>query len=903
MKYTLCIILLLFAGKALCQSIGIGGAVMDENNTPLSLINVKLTNNKSVSKNTLSNKDGIFTFKNLPATKYIITFNTNVYDPYADTINLANAIHDTLIDLGQIHMTHKIHMLGEVNVVDKPTGMMQKDDTLEFFSGAYKVNPDADAYDMVRKMPTIDMNGHTITAQGENIMKILVDGKPFFGNDAYAVLKALPAEIIDKVQVYNAKSEQEQFTGFSESATQKNINIITKTDKRKGLFGNVYSGSGKDNSNENRYGIGGTLNKFDGDHRFTLTLQSNNVNEQNFTEANAPNGGVGGLSYVNAGGFNYTDQWGKKMDISCSYFYNQSNTAMINTLHRTYIVSVDSGQVYDQNNLSSAKNYSHRFTAGLTYTIDSMNTLRLSPSFNFNKSLSNSQQLGNTTGGTEPINLTSNNTIGNQATYNFSNNLIYQHKFHKTSRTFSATLNAGNNYNTGAIVQMAQNTYFNNPYSDDTTNRQTSRYGNAWNITANVAYTEPTGKNSMLKVESNFFYLPAQSINTTNNYSALTRSYSLPDSIYSNSFTSYNKGQKTGLSYLFKIKNCELSFGAFYKTTQLQNQEHLPVRNNLNSRFENMLPVCSIKYKISPTKNLQLIYNTNDMPPTIYQLQNVVNTSDPLHLSTGNPGLKEPIMNNASLQYSNYNTVSKINFSLSANGSYTQNNIGTQTIIAVDDTILPLQHITLIKGTQLTMPVNIEGASAINANMNIGIPLNFIKCNFKFGINTGVNSNPAIINNSINIQHNKNSSFMLSLNSNISTDIDFIISSNTSLISNDNSLNKQANTTAINENANAVLNLVFLKSGTISTNISYMLNSGLSTGYNTGNIVWNISIGKKFFRNQRTSIKLAVFDLLNENKNIQHSITDTYVQDSKSNTLQRYLLIIINYSIRNFKSK
>jgi hypothetical protein len=206
--------------------------------------------------------------------------------------------------------------LDEVKIVAKVLAMVQKDDTLEFNAGAYKVNPDADAADLVRKMPSLEISGKNVTAQGESVVKVLVDGKPFFDNDPYASLKNLPAEIIDKVQVYNEKSEQEQFTGFSEGNTSKTINIITKPDKRNGLFGKAYGGLGGDNGGEGKYGTGFTLNGFDHDRRITLTGQSNNINIQNFSDPNAAGSGEYGLTNTKATGMNYTDKWGKKMDIT-----------------------------------------------------------------------------------------------------------------------------------------------------------------------------------------------------------------------------------------------------------------------------------------------------------------------------------------------------------------------------------------------------------------------------------------------------------------------------------------------------------------------------------------------------------------------------------------------------------
>jgi hypothetical protein len=183
------------------------------------------------------------------------------------------------LDLGTLFIPRSIKQLGEVVVVSKIPPVQQKGDTVEYNASQFKVNPDATAEDMVKKLPgvTVDRQG-TVTAQGEQVRKVTIDGRDFFGDDATAALRNLPAEIIDKIQVFDRLSDQAQFTGFDDGNTLKALNIVTKANMRNGQFGRIYAGYGTDD----RYSAGGNVSFFKDDRRISVVGNFNNINQQNF---------------------------------------------------------------------------------------------------------------------------------------------------------------------------------------------------------------------------------------------------------------------------------------------------------------------------------------------------------------------------------------------------------------------------------------------------------------------------------------------------------------------------------------------------------------------------------------------------------------------------------------------
>ena len=276
----------------------------------------------------------------------------------------------TNIELGTLKLRDKATVLSTVNIVELTPPALQKGDTTEYNSKAFKTQPDANAEDLVTKMPGIQQGTDgKVQAQGENVQRVLVDGKPFFGDDPNAVLKNLPAEVIDRIQVFDQRSDQSQFTGFDDGNSLKTLNIITKPQFRDGVFGRAFAGAGT----EDRWKGGATVNLFNKNRRLTFLLNGNNINEQNFSTEdllgvmsgssnnNRPQGmrggfggrgggrGRGGENFYNPAdnflvdqrngisttqsfGVNYANKW-KTVDASFSYFFNRSENEAVSDLY------------------------------------------------------------------------------------------------------------------------------------------------------------------------------------------------------------------------------------------------------------------------------------------------------------------------------------------------------------------------------------------------------------------------------------------------------------------------------------------------------------------------------------------------------------------------------------------
>ena len=610
----------------------------------------------------------------------------------------------------------------------------------------------------------------------------------------------------------------------------------------------------------------------------------------------AVGGGGVGLNKTNAGGINYSDKWGKKTDVNGSYFFSDGHNSVNRHTVKTY--TINSGQVYTEDNSSSGHSSGHRFNLRINTNFDSMNSVLFTPQLSLSRNNTTAATNGNTLQGYDSLNQTINGTHNVTTNYTFSGNILLRHKFHKKGRTFSLSLNGNNNSNDGANLHTAENTYYTGAGRSDTFNQKTLQSQASWTLSGNATYTEPVGKKGVVKLEYNLSWQPSQS--TRNTYDFVPDSgYAHYDSLFSNDFNSASMTHKAGASYQLHTTKLEWSLGTNYQLTQLRSTQEQPLNFHLSQDFQNVLPVASLNYKITKSKNLRLSYTTSTKAPSVNQLQNVVNNTDPLHLYIGNPSLKQTYRHNVTLRYNATAQTAKTSFSASINASIAQHYVASSTFIADRDT--SISGDSLAKGSQLTTPVNIEGYRSVNGNVNYSMPLAFIKCHANFAFNSSYSHVPVLINGQSGFQTSTNSGLTFSLNSNISEAVDFSFSTNANMVSNANPIYPALNTTYYSEGIRATINVIFLKSIVFNTNISYTANSGLSAGYNKNYTLWNMSIGKKILKKHKGDIRLSAFDILNQNNNIQHTISDIYIQDTRSNILQRYFLLVFTCKLSEFK--
>jgi hypothetical protein len=909
------------------QNLFVSGKITNQQNSPLFGANIVLQRftDSLFIKGAVTDINGNFTIQNVSAGKYIIRVSYIGYD----NLFLDKTINAQSLALGTILLNEKAAYLKSLDVKDKLLTSQLKGDTSQYNAGAFKTNPDANAEDLVNKMPGITSQDNKVQAQNEDVKKVLVNGKPFFGDDPNAVLKNIPAEIIDKIQVYDEKSDQSQFTGFDDGNTSKTINIITKTQFSNGTFGKVYGGYGFND----KWKGGFNLNFFKNNRRITILAQSNNINDQNFTSEDllgitSTGGGKsgrggsgghgggspqygqdngsnsflvdqkGGINTTNSFGINYVDKW-KNVDFSGSYFLNYTDNNSISDLFRQYVTQSNSGMTYTEKSNNCSTNYNHRLNMKINWKIDSLNSILVQPKLSIQQNDGVNSLSGQNQQADSLLSSTSNNYSSNLTGMNFTAPLLYRHSFNKKRRSFSVSITPGYNQSKGNSNLNSFAYYYYDTFKADSLEQLANLDKQGIILSSSISYTEPVSAKGQLLFTYGTNYNKSASDKETYNFSKELNDYTLFDSTLSNKFNSAYFAQSIGTSYRYQETKWNFNAGLSYQQAKLSNEQVFPFENSLSRTFYSVLPNAMFQYKFSLKKNLRISYRSSNTAPNVSQLQNVINNTNSLQLSSGNPDLTQNWQNNLNVSYNSVNTVKSTAFFALLSGTLTQNYISNGIYIASHDSVVS-PGIILSEGSQFTMPVNLDGYYGIRSFLNYSFTIPKIKSNLSLNFGGTFTSSPGLINNDLNKAISTNAGLGFVLSSNISEKIDFTISSNSTYNTISNTLQADRNSSYFNQNTKFKIQLMPTKSLVVQTDLNHQYYSGLSQNFNQNYLLWNAAIGYKFLKSKLAEIRLSVYDILKQNNSITRNTTESYYEDIQTNVLQRYLMLTFTYNLKYF---
>ena len=665
-------ILLLFSNSVFAQNFTIKGTLRDStDNAPCVGANIKLSKifSEQNPSFTTTNKNGDFEFVKIEPGRYLLEISFIGYNKFIDTVRAGRRD----VNLGNILMTRVPVQLEQVEVIGNIIQAEQKEDTIQFLAKGFKTNVDATAEELITKIPGVIREDGKIKTQGEDVKQILVDGKQFFGDDPDIALKNLPAELIEKIQIYDKMSDQAQFTGFDDGQSSKTINIITRQDRQRGQFGKLYAGYGTDD----RYLSGGNLNLFSQERRIALIGLVNNVNQQNFSaqdllgitgsrgdrQSRPPGmrgagwqgrggesenflvGGQEGNTDTYSFGLSYVESWGKDLNLNGSYFFNYTDNFNDQLVNRQYFADPENAQLYSENSNASAENFNHRINFRAEYNIDTSNSLILTPKLYFQDNSSLSKLFGSNYLNTNLNNTIDNSNDADNRGYNISSELLFRHKFDLPGRTISLSMNTGLNRKNTEKNVFSMNKFFGiGPAGEDTVDQQTGQLTNGYNLSSNLVFTEPAGDDGQIQANFSANFTNSRSDKRTNSFNSVSQVYNDLDSLLSNEYQNDYSTLRGGLSYRFRTEELNLSAGLSYQQSSLKGEQIFPLSNTLKKEYTRFLPNARIQYKLSESSNLRFNYNANINPPSISQLQNTPDNTNTLFLRSGNPELMKSIV-------------------------------------------------------------------------------------------------------------------------------------------------------------------------------------------------------------------------------------------------------------------
>ncbi len=910
--FFIAVLFLSFQGTIHAQDSGyIAGKILDttaKNGIPQVKLYLFQVKDSALYDTTTTDANGNFHFNQLafPNT-YLLTISVNGYKRTDITIPLnSNNYKKTVSDIFLQQSTEEL----EAVVVKSVVPVKIKGDTTEFNADAYHLKPNATAEDLLKKLPGMDVDqSGGIKSSGETVSRVYVNGKRFFADDPKMATQNLPSDVIDKVQVFDALSDQSAFTGFDDGNRVKTINIITKKDKNVGYFGKTFAGAGS----RGLYALGTATHRFNNDQQISLIGEANSTNQQMFTfqdifgssgggspggsggmggpgggGSNGPQGAStsSGLVKTWAGGLNYRDNWGTKTQVSGSYFLNKRSNEVNSLTNTEQLYNQDSTRLANSSSNTFSKILNQRFNFNIETNFDSSNALTIRPNISFQNTTSNSlsnSQIG--WQGMDSISNTYSNIYSKNNGYNGSVDFLFQHKFAKQGRTISIgeTISGNKTKGNGTSYTLIDDY---TSKSIDTTNQSYSSEAKSTSFSTTLSYTEPIAEHQQLELNVNNTYTKSNSYRNTFNYNYNTSQYSNLDSLLTNEYNNTYISNRVTLSYRYNYNKLNFSIGG---GIQLGKQEgNNDVQNiHIKQNYTNFYPTANMNYKFSNTQNLRFNYSGRTTQPSITQLQPIQDNSNPLSVTSGNPDLKQSFAHSFRFLYTSFDRQKSVFMDAFLSATFTQNNI--------------VNSITsLSNGGQSTIPINMNGNYSINGHYSYTFPIHSPKSNLSFSTDASSSKTASMINDASNFTYNHTISERIKWTTNLTSTFDVNLSTQPSY-------NIARYTLQPNQNANYFSqNMVveatwYTASGWIaSSNFNYTYYKGLSAGYNVSIPLLNASFAKQIFKNKAGEIKLSVYDLLNQNKSITNTRTDNAITQVKSNVLTRYVLLTFTYNLRNF---
>lgn len=870
----------------------LSGQIVDtiSNNVNRATISLMEASDTLSLKRTLSDSIGNFSFTGMPFTTYILRISFQGYEVVNRYVSLTPENPD--LNLGEITLQQTLNELGTV-VVTALVPITLKGDTTEYNADAFGTKPNATVEDLLKKLPGVEVaKDGTIQSQGEAVPRVFVDGKRFFGNDPKMATQNLPKDVVDKIQVFDGKSDQSEFTGFDDGNTIKTINIVTKKDKRKGWFGKSSAGIGNDDAEfkNGLYNVNARVFRMDGDKQIGFLGQLNNTNQQMFTRGGG--GDNNGLTKTMAAGLNYRDKMGEKTDYSGSYFYNNTHQVLLNSTFAQDLYKDDTIQLSDRNSQTISDNQNHRFNLNIETNFDSSNRLRIRPDFSYTKgnNLSSSSSdirryIGNDTTGISRS--TSTNSRENSS-YNASVGTTYMHAFSKKGRSITLDLQLSSNRNESSGTNFG-NIYNYQTDHDSLTNQQFSSVNDSKSINTTLSYTEPIAKNQLLELEFGNSYRKTNSDRKTYNYDSTTGSFTEVNQFLTNMYENTYQSNRGTLSYMYNDEALHISAGAGVQLGHLVS-DNLSKDIHLTQDYVNLYPTASMSYKFSKTRRLRFNYRGRTNQPSVQQLQPVVDNSNQLHITTGNADLKQEFNHSFLLRYTNFDRENSKTFFATLSADITQHNIANAIY-------------RLPNGGDSTIPVNLNGFYNVSGYLNWGFPLVTPKSNLDLSTRISNRRSVSLIDDEKNYTYTTSLSQRIKWSTNLSETVDINFSTDPTYNIAKYSVNKNQPGNYYSQSL-SFEGTWFSESGwEIGSNFDYSFYAGLQSGQNTSIPLWNASIAKLFFKDHSGELKLSVYDLLNENKAINITRNDNSISQTQSNVLRRYLMLTFTYNLKQFGGK
>jgi len=826
-----------------------------------------------------TDNNGMFLLEGVRAGRYQLYITYLGYQPLLQPVTVTAT--DTLIDLGVMALYGTGVNLKTVEIVQIRSPMVIKKDTLEFNAAFYKTRENAVIEELLKKLPGIQVAPDgTITVNGETVKRILVDGKPFFGDDPKLATRNLPADMIDKVQLIDRKSDLAQFTGIDDGKREKAINITVKRNRKGRFLGKLAAGYGTDE----RFAASGNLNRFSEGEQLSILGGANNVNNASFLEGSGQGPGSGGNGITKSwnSGINYSKDISEKLKVSGSYVVNNSRTENERSSARQNLLP-DTSFYYNQDAYAVNNNTSHYLDTRAEFRPDSMHLLTLESNFrhaatdNFQESLYES--LG---GNQQLVNSGTTRNTYNSSAPSFHTSLSFAKKFHKPGRALKSNLTYGYNSSRQEGYNRSYNLFVvpGGDIDSDTLDQRNDMDSRHRLLSLYTSYTEPLFKDHFLELVYVYRHNHTLADKLTYDYNAAKKIYDRLNDSLSNSFENTTNVHLAGMNIHARKASYYYYLGFSLQFNGLNNY-NISERERLNQHTTNFAPFAVLDYAFTDNNRLHFTYSGGALTPTAEQLQPVPDNSNPLYIKQGNPDLKPAFLHSIMMDYKALTPTTMYAFTASINTAITKGKIVEANWF---DSL----------GRQVSQPQNVDGAYSINANLVNTFPLKKLQTAINLNTALGFKRDINYINGVKGNMDNFNITQGLGFNYTHKQLFDIGLAGNVNYNGVRYALQKNNNTNYFNYSCSLIGNLNLPWGFSLGGNLDYRLNTGRAAGYNQDVTMLSAFISKSLFH-KKALIKLQGFDLLNRNVSISRNVGESYIEDVQTRVLQRFFMLSFSY--------
>jgi len=869
-------------------------------------------------KFTRTDASGKFAFNDVKQGSYIL-MTTHPY--FADLLDNVQITNDT--QLPGINLLSKAKLLQEV-IIKSGSGFRIKGDTTVYTADSFKVSANANVGELLKKLPGIqvDKDGK-ITAMGETVQKVLVDGEEFFGDDPGMAIKNLRADAVKEVQVFDKKSDQAEFTGIDDGKTQKTINLKLKESSKHGYFGKADLAGGTQQNNENRYNGNLLFSSFKGKRKLSAFLLSGNTGQDglswqderkygggdnDFSASVDDNGNLdfqwlgtnddepnvdtqnGFITNVN-GGVQYSNKWNDKYNFNLSPKYNSQQYAN----HKETITQTQVGDsVLNANSTEAESINRHNFKVKgiMDIKLDSMNSLKITANTNFYHTESEDSTASINTGNVGTLKNTSTRDLRTSNDKSaLSGNILFRHKFKKGRRTLSflGNWNVLNNQGTNFLKSFNQ-AYNNGVAATSQDLDQMKNYStNTTNISGKFIYTEPLSKMYSLELAYQLAYNYGTNNQLTYNYTPFSNKYDVLVDSLSNRFKQNIVQNIPSARINFANKKLKINIGSGFGFTNFDLKD-LTLNKDYIRNYVNFYPSANATYTYKPNHDIRFYYNGNTTQPTINQLQPLTNNNDYFNQYIGNPDLKPSFTNQFSLGSQSYNFLKDIFTYFGLNALITSNAITSSSVINVDS------------GKIVSQSVNTNGNFSMNFYGGMGFKIKKIDTRIYLGPNFNYNKYAQIINGEKSFSKTSAPGISLRLSKQKEKKYDFSISYQYNYNFNTTS----QNTTKIHYSTGEIDfngTLYIKKVWSILSDFEYYSRQKtpqISSNLNSNQ--WGARLQRTFHHDEFTTY-ISVHDILNDNIGVTRSFNGNTYSQVTYDQLKRYFMIGFEWDFKNKASK